>query len=104
MQPHGQLVNMDVRESRMRLMAHELADNGLHIPGLVSHPQDTATPSPMSPKDHHSVAASEKQFFDLREWQRESPHDPAVQVRRSQMMFRLPSSYNASLIRRLCRF
>ena len=90
----------------MRLMAHELADNGLRIPGLVSHPQaqDPATLSPMDPKDHHSVAASEKEFLDLREWQRESPHDPAVQVRRFHMMFRLPSSYNASLIRRLCRF
>ena len=104
MQPHGQLVNMDVRESCMQLMAHELADNGLHIPGLVSHPQDTTTPSLMSPKDHHSVATSEKQFFDLCEWQRESPHDPAVQVRQSQMMFRLPSSYNTSLIRCLCHF
>ena len=71
---------MDARESRMRLMAHELSEQGLYIPRLVLHTHDTPTSSQMKPEDHHDMGVSEKEYLDLRDWQREFRDDPAVQV------------------------
>ncbi len=61
-------------------MAEELADAGLDIPGIVSHSQDVQDPSVLAPEDHHDIAASQKNYVVLSQWQLEKPDDPAVQV------------------------
>ncbi|KAI1791105.1 hypothetical protein LXA43DRAFT_889833 [Ganoderma leucocontextum] len=81
--PDGQVVEMDAHESRMRLMAQELSDIGLDIPGVVSHSGDVAEPIVMRPEEQYSIGDTEKNFVDLGDWQEGYPHDPAIQVRAS---------------------
>ncbi len=76
----SQVMNIDAREARMFTIAHELADAGLAIPGIVSHSDDVASPLGIPPEDHHHIASSEKNYIDLREWQSENPDDPVVEV------------------------
>ncbi|KAL7281058.1 hypothetical protein ACG7TL_004360 [Trametes sanguinea] len=74
----GQVVNLDVRESRMHQMAHELHELGLDIPGLAFHPGDTAEPVTIPPSAHHHIGDTEKNIVNLGEWQAQNADDPAV--------------------------
>ncbi|KAI0708940.1 hypothetical protein C8T65DRAFT_740004 [Cerioporus squamosus] len=74
-----QVVHLDAKEARMHRMAQELQEQGLDIPGLVSHKQDTEDPRLIPPEKHHHIAQSQKNIVDLRYWQSENPHDPMVQ-------------------------
>lgn len=64
-------------------MANELHEAGIDVPGLVSHTKDVEDARAIPPEQHHHIAPSQKNVVNLREWQAEHPHDPAVQVRLS---------------------
>ncbi|KAI0819850.1 hypothetical protein BC628DRAFT_1331981, partial [Trametes gibbosa] len=64
----------------MFTIAHELAEIGVEVPGIISHSDDVATPVCIPPEDHHHIASTEKNFVDLREWQAENPDDPVVEA------------------------
>ena len=74
------MVNLDAREARMLHMAHELQESGIEVPGLISHTTDINEPQVVPLEHHYHIAGSQKNIVDLRVWQAEHPHDPAVQV------------------------
>lgn len=74
------MVNLDAKEARLHRMAHELQECGVEVPGLVSHTKDLEDPTAILPEMHHRIGQSQKNVIDLRVWQLEHPHDPAVQV------------------------
>ncbi|KAI0057240.1 hypothetical protein BV25DRAFT_1812761 [Artomyces pyxidatus] len=81
---NGQIVNMDIREARFRIMGHELYDDwGLDIP---NHEPSSRPAPPVSalnearPEEHSHIAVSQKDPVELREWISEHPQDPAVQT------------------------
>ncbi|RDX47354.1 hypothetical protein OH76DRAFT_1526067 [Lentinus brumalis] len=75
-----QVVNLDAKEGRLHRMANELHEAGIEVPGLVSHTKDVEDADPIPPEQHHHIAPSQRNIVNLREWQSDHPHDPAVQT------------------------
>lgn len=81
------MVNLDAREARMLRMAHELQESGIEVPGLISHTTDIDKPQVVPPEHYYHIAGSQKNIVDLRVWQAEHPHDPAVQVCAAHILY-----------------
>ncbi|KAI0719739.1 hypothetical protein C8T65DRAFT_736307 [Cerioporus squamosus] len=79
-QAEQQVVNLNAKEARLHRMAQELHEAGVEVPGLVSHTKDVEDARAIPPEQHHHIAPSQKNIINLREWQSEHPHDPAVQT------------------------
>ncbi|KAI0309196.1 hypothetical protein OF83DRAFT_1089234 [Amylostereum chailletii] len=67
--PEAQLVKINIRESRLRLMAHQLRLIGVDVPGdNIADVHNPAEALPLTPQEHHQVAIAGKHPLDLQEW------------------------------------
>ena len=71
----------------MLRMVHELQESGIEVPGLILHTTDINEPQVVPPEHHYHIAGSQKNIVDLRVWQAEHPHDPAVQVCAAHILY-----------------
>ncbi|KAI0257901.1 hypothetical protein BC834DRAFT_838237 [Gloeopeniophorella convolvens] len=77
----AQLVDIDIRESRLTLMAHELREKGVDVPQLGRH-TSSAREGPadvdMSPEDRYRIGTSDRHPVSLQQLQEDHPEDPAL--------------------------
>ena len=83
-------MNIDIRESRLRSMAHELQGQGISVSGGYASRSNVNVAGgagerqeflpQLNAADHHYIAAEQKNVLYLQDWQAEHAEDPAVTV------------------------
>lgn len=79
----GQIVKIDILQTRLRLMAQELRELGIDIPGEpVNKHHDVSTDQAAPAAEHHRIAREQhkRNTLSLREWLREQTTVPDASV------------------------